>query len=603
MASDEDRVRYLDRACGDDRAFRGRIEALLDSWRRADAFLTSPAPNLVSLLQANAAAGRHGRDSAAIVGTLGDFRLVREIGRGGMGVVYEAEQVSLRRRVALKVLPLFDALNPRQLVRFHNESRAAASLRHPNIVNVHFVGFERGLHYYAMDFVDGRTLAEVIAHLPRAHGPDSQPARGDASPVVGHSPADMEAPRTSTIAPIDIATVKFDDPREFFRMVAQWGIQAAEALDHAHVLGIVHRDIKPSNLMVDVNGHLWVTDFGLAMGDAIPGPTMTGDLLGTLRYMSPEQAAGKRRVLDGRTDIYSMGVTLYELVTLQPAFPSENLQDVLRQIAEQDPVPPHQLNPSMPRDLETIILKAMAKEPAAHYQTSHDLALDLRRFSEDEPIQARRPSLAARAALWSRRHRPLIWSGAAVVLVFTAVLMASTLLVLAAYQREKTQRRIADENAARAEDNAKEARQNAAKAQKVATQAQANYETARKAVKQMLTRVGDELLVTIPEMKDVRRSLLEDAAAFYSELMTLNPGDPQAYYERGQVYDLLQQYDKVRPDYEKAIELDADNAAYHHALRAVLLRLRRCAFSGSGLRRLAHQAGIGVGPAELRLPP
>jgi eukaryotic-like serine/threonine-protein kinase len=176
--------------------------------------------------------------------------------------------------------------------------------------------------------------------------------------------------------------------------VARLGLEPAEALEHAHQEGIIHRDIKPANLMVDAKGHLWITDFGLARLRSDSGLTITGDLLGTLRYMSPEQALGKRVLIDGRTDIYSLGVTLYDLVTLQPAFEGRERQELLRRIAEEEPTSPREVNGSIPRALETIILKAMAKEPVGRYQTAQDLADDLRRFLEDKPIRAKRPSLA-----------------------------------------------------------------------------------------------------------------------------------------------------------------------------------------------------------------
>ena len=179
------------------------------------------------------------------------------------------------------------------------------------------------------------------------------------------------------------------DSREYFRTIARLGIQAAEALDHAHQNGILHRDIKPANLLVDDAGKLWITDFGLARIEADAGMTMTGDLLGTLRYMSPEQALAKRVVVDHRSDIYSLGVTLYELLTLQPAFAGDDRQELLRQIAFEEPQPPRQINAHIPQDLETIVLKAIEKNPADRYATAQELADDLQRFIANKPIKAR----------------------------------------------------------------------------------------------------------------------------------------------------------------------------------------------------------------------
>ena len=190
-------------------------------------------------------------------------------------------------------------------------------------------------------------------------------------------------------------------------------MQAAEALEHAHELGVIHRDIKPANLLVDGRGNLWITDFGLAHCQSQAGLTMTGDLVGTLRYMSPEQALAKRVLVDQRTDIYSLGATLYELLTLEPVFDGRDRQELLRQIAFEEPRPLRRLNKAIPAELETIVLKAMEKNPADRYATAQELADDLERFLKDEPIRAKRPTLVQRARKWSRRHRPLVWATAA----------------------------------------------------------------------------------------------------------------------------------------------------------------------------------------------
>ncbi len=225
--------------------------------------------------------------------TLGDFRIFGELGRGGMGIVYEAHQISMGRDVALKVLPLAALARERGVQRFHNEVRAAAALDHPNIVSIYSVGEERGVHYYAMRLIRGQSLAAVIREL--ATNPNIQTR---------------------------ISSEVHEDHQSssFFRSAAELGVQAAEALQHAHDQGILHRDIKPSNLMLDAEGDLFITDFGLARIESDVGMTMTGDMVGTLRYMSPEQALGKRGVVDHRCDIYALGVTLYELLTLRPPF-------------------------------------------------------------------------------------------------------------------------------------------------------------------------------------------------------------------------------------------------------------------------------------------
>jgi eukaryotic-like serine/threonine-protein kinase len=347
---------------------------------------------------------------------LGDFRIVREVGRGGMGVVYEAEQVSLGRRVALKVLPFAAAIDPKQRQRFQIEAQAAAQLQHPHIVPIFGVGCDQGIHYYAMQFVEGRSLAAILEELRTTKG-----TPGDAPTGVFTS---GEPEPTGSLPPTAVGPVQQD--RAFCRYVARLGAEAADALDHAHGLGILHRDIKPANLLIDPAGSLWITDFGLARLPSDLSLTHTGDMVGTLRYMSPEQALARRGVVDQRTDVYALGATLYELLTLRPAHDGRDHQELLRQIALDEPIQPRRLNPGVPRDLETIVLKAMAKDPSSRYPTAQELALDLRRFGDDRPILARRPGLLERSLRWALRHRELVATAAAIVVLATMIGTAAT---------------------------------------------------------------------------------------------------------------------------------------------------------------------------------
>jgi tetratricopeptide (TPR) repeat protein len=399
------------------------------------------ALQLVRISGPQAEASGHAQAAESpVTGILGDFRLLREVGRGGMGVVYEAEQISLGRHVALKVLPFASTLDARQLQRFKNEAQAAAGLHHTNIVPVYATGCERGVHFYAMQFIAGHTLAGLIRELRRLEGRETAgetglappPASGPGRPasagptmaaatgsyplapfVPAYRPGlGVVAPAADTAPRAPLATEYSAGSPAYFRTVVELGIQAAQALEHAHQLGVVHRDIKPGNLLVEgapgaatPGVRLWVTDFGLAHVQSQAGLTMTGDLVGTLRYMSPEQALAKRVPIDHRTDIYSLGVTLYELLTLEPAFGGQDRQELLRQIAFEEPKPPRRHNKAVPRELETIVGKAMEKNPADRYATAQELADDLERFLKDEPIRARRPSLVQRARKWARRHK------------------------------------------------------------------------------------------------------------------------------------------------------------------------------------------------------
>ncbi len=357
---------------------------------------------------------------------LGEYRIIREIGRGGMGVVYEAEQLPLGRHVALKVLPTAASLDPRQCERFQMEAQAAGLLHHEHIVPVFGVGCDQGIHFYAMQYIVGQSLTDVIRSL-RPVRPPAQLAETRKSEV--DSTFGIRSTHSNALSP----TRSSLHNRKHCRRVAQLGLQAALALEHAHEIGVIHRDIKPSNLLIDERDHLWVADFGLAR---LPHDdhelTRTGDLVGTLRYMSPEQVRGERDTIDARSDIYALGVTLYELLTLRPAFVASNRHELVSQILEDEPVKPRRVNASIPRDLETIVLKAMEKEQLGRYESARAMADDVKRFLADQPIQARRRSFVDQSIKWSRRHRPAVIASTVAMLVS---LVASTAVLWAIYRR------------------------------------------------------------------------------------------------------------------------------------------------------------------------
>ncbi len=341
------------------------------------------------------------------------YRIVRELGRGGMGVVYEAVHVGLDRPVALKVLGTHTAPDSNGRRRFLNEARTAAGLHHTHIVPVFDVGQVGGLCYYAMQRIEGSGLDRVVRALRldrvTAAGsgsgkkPEARPEPGgDETGTWVGGPGDTGAVARGP-APSD-DTTPFAPPRgsAYYRWVATVGRDAAEALAHAHRGGIIHRDVKPSNLLVDTRGTVWVADFGLARRLADPALTRSDSLLGTPRYMSPEQA--ESGAIDGRTDVYSLGATLYELLTLRPPFEGQTAVELVRQIVGREPTPPRRFDIRLPRDLETIVLKAQAKRPADRYATATELAEDLGRFLATEPVRARRIGPAGRLWRLARRN-------------------------------------------------------------------------------------------------------------------------------------------------------------------------------------------------------
>jgi WD40 repeat protein/serine/threonine protein kinase len=403
---------------------------------------------------------------------LGDYQILREVGRGGMGVVYEAQQLSLGRHVAIKVLPSHALLDPRQLARFQREARAAARLHHTNIVPVFGVGEQGGLHYYVMQFIPGLGLDVVLDELRRLRRPRGKPAptRGAApgrstNVIRGVSAVDVarallsgefrqpeekdEGGRTKDegrqraaadssfiLHPSSFSSTAIHLPgqsegsmlsesgSQYWQSVARIGMQVADALAHAASQGVLHRDIKPSNLLLDDTGNVWVTDFGLAKAASdSDNLTHTGDVVGTLRYMAPERFSGQG---DLRSDIYSLGLTLYELLALRPAFTEADRVRLVKQVMHEEPVRPRKLDRGVPRDLETVVLKATARDPAHRYQTLAEMAEDLKRFVEDLPVHARRISKAEMLWRWSRRNPAVAVLAAVVVLTLVAGTAIST---------------------------------------------------------------------------------------------------------------------------------------------------------------------------------
>jgi WD40 repeat protein len=330
--------------------------------------------------------------AASMPAALGDHRMLREIGRGGMGVVYEAIEEPLGRHVALKVLSRPVGAEG-FIERFRQEARAAARLHHTNIVPIFAVGEAGGIHYYTMQLIRGQTLAAVLDGLRRER-------------------------RSENREKAEATTVESAAGASYATSVARIGLQIAEALSYAHAEGILHRDIKPANVLLDVRGTAWVTDFGLAKARDSDDLTESGDVVGTLRYMAPERFWGEG---DARSDVYSLGATLYELIALVPPFEAKDRARLMRDVAAADVQPLKALNPRVPRDLETIILKAIARHPADRYATAAQLADDLRRFLAYEPISARRLYAWERVWRWRQRNP----AAATLLLLVLALVVAS----------------------------------------------------------------------------------------------------------------------------------------------------------------------------------
>jgi serine/threonine protein kinase/WD40 repeat protein len=429
---------------------------------------------------------RRGQCEEAMPELLGDYRILREVGRGGMGVVYEAVQESLGRHVALKVLSQHRQFGTIQLLRFEREAKAAALLHHTNIVPVFGVGQHEGVHYYAMQYIEGQSLDLVFAEivkirqrsgrlLQREGGESEIMSASLAECLFNHglpalrTPTDMRQQegspsgrpsessdgakvssgrgRSSVSGSRTTTRILGSSQEHYFRSVARMGMQAAEALGYAHLHGVVHRDIKPANLLLDLRGTLWVTDFGLAKAEGSLELTSPGDIVGTLRYMAPERFKSKA---DARSDIYSLGLTLYEMLTFAPAFTASHRVEYINAILQVDPRRPRSLDPRIPIDLETIVLRAISKNPTDRFATADEMARELGRFVEGRPILSRRVSIYERVWRWSRRNRMT----AALILLaasLTSILAVGSTVAAWMYREQRDQTRASLDRATEAE--------------------------------------------------------------------------------------------------------------------------------------------------------
>jgi len=551
---------------------------------------------------------------------LGDYRIIREVGRGGMGVVYEAEQLSLARQVALKVLPKQVLLDEKYKQRFVREAKAAARLHHTNIVPVFGVGEQDGIQYFVMQFIHGHGLDEILVELKRLReeslagqtpSPTRQPSDESESEnaaiaqSVVHSLMSGRFERTVLVSEEegsphispdlqvehDTANVRLSDthivPNSFvlhghtdsgsraqsrnvyWQSVARIGQQAAEALEYAHEQGIIHRDVKPGNLLLDTGGNVWVADFGLAKTTDQADLTQTGDILGTIRYMAPEQFEG---VADHRSDVYSLGLTLYEMLALKPAYDERDRRKLVVQVTKETPLRLRSIDPTIPRDLETIVHKAIERDPTHRYQSADELAADLERFQNNEPIRARWISPMARFARWCRRN-PTV--AGLTTTIGVLLLVASLLASMTARKFEKqadTQTKLAQD----LNDALGNAQNNLTLATNEQERAESNLDLALEALDAVyLDAIGKEKLLGQPESRlegrqlrpsdhgfsELERELIRRGLGFYEQFAQHNQDHSKAtvhtamaFYRVGLLQSGLSDWESARKNYQNAIQ-------------------------------------------------
>lgn len=438
----------------------------------------------------------------------GDYEILETIAKGGMGVVYKARQRKLNRIVALKMILAGQFADQDDIERFYVEAEAAAQLRHPNIVGIFEVGECEGQHYFSMEYIEGQSLGDLVREHP--------------------------------LEPRDAAT--------FVKTIS-------EAMFYAHQKGVLHRDLKPSNVLVDGDSEPLITDFGLAKRTAEQSQrTAAGSVLGTPSYMPPEQATGKLDLISERSDVYSIGAILYELITGKPPFGAANPWETIKQVISIEPVSPRMLNNGVPADLETICLTCLQKDQARRYSSAQDLADELQRFLAGEPILARPIGVVERTVRWCYRNP---WPTAALGVLLLGVVGTSVGFVFA---------RLAQTAAETAEAEAVDARIEADAAKDQAVDAKNKAEMSRNqllaAINQLFTDWGDVTLLNEPGLEDVRARLLASASNLYKQMGDQLGEDPKiqhelgvSYFRLGRMMSHLRSYDSAREAVESGLKI------------------------------------------------
>ncbi len=477
--------------------------AALDAFCAEHAGQAGAIRQRVEMLQAMGlvGSGTERPDDDAFPERLGDFRLLRRLGGGGMGVVYLATQESLGREVALKLVRPETLYFPGARERFRREAEAVARLQHQNIVPVFTVGEEKGIPFFAMERVHGCSISQVIARLA-GKAPGSLTGKNFAAAV------DACLRENGALSPSDPPVAENAFGRSWVEACFRVALEAAEALVHAHARGVLHRDMKPSNLMVTADGRVRLVDFGLAVLVGSDRITRTGTQLGSVAYMAPEQVRGQADQVGVRSDVYSLGATLYEMLALVAPFEDSHAEALQLRIIAEAPRPLQQVNSTVPWDAETVCLTMLEKDPARRYATATDLATDLRNVLELRPIAAKRPGPLLRARRFAQRHPA--WTVAAVL---------GTILVLGGPIGFAIQQRHANVEIGKQKDRA-----------------EASLARTFEAIDRMLVRLSDERLVRVPRMAAVRHEVLQDALAIYRSVLADQDDNPQAQLGAGDVH-------------------------------------------------------------------
>jgi len=491
------------------------------------------------------------------------YQILREIGRGGMGIVYDAIQTKLNRPVALKVLPsMMTKISTTAVKRFRSEASAAARLHHNNIVPIYDFGESEGAYYFAMELIDGEPLHRVIHSLASGISPTALPTQLTELPAkhsINHDERSADSGENKLVACRDDDSIPSSSPAssgEYYRQVARWMRDVADALHHAHNKGIIHRDIKPANLILASDGRLMVADFGLAKSADTESVTVTGSLVGTWRYMSPEQALARRMPVDHRTDIYSLAATMYELLTFRHAFPGSDEKEIISKVITEEPLRPRKIIRSVPAELETICLKAMEKSRDARYDTAAAFADEFRRYLNDLPIVARPPGPIVRARKFAKRHR-----GAVSIVAALALFIATATGWIYNRSVEKTRKLHHIETAIE--------QGNSFMALEDWQAAESSFNEARSLDPNNVVALGNLARVkkesyNSPGIANRDPSLLEQANSLCDKALALDTR--RAHYGtllnvKGVVLKMLGRYDEAIETYKRAMEFDQTSSA------------------------------------------